>query len=190
MKNVTTTLLFVMLSVCQINAQNNGDFILGGSAGYGTNHFNLNTRNSNEILLIAPTVGSMLSERVAIGVDMAYANMDSQSDATGVLNGGVLALSPFIRIHKDIANNFKLYYGPHCGAMIDLDDQSNKRIEFYNVGFNVGLIYFITPKFSMEMNIAQLEILGIFDRNNQNSDPSLLFQYNLVDPMIGLKFYF
>lgn len=190
MKNVTTTLLFVMLSVCQINAQNFGDFILGGSAGYGTNQFNLSTRNSNEILLIAPTVGAMLSERVAIGVDMAYANMDSQSDVTGILNGGVLAISPFIRIHKDITKNFKCFYGPHCGAMIDLNEQTNNRMEFYNVGFNAGLIYFVTPKFSLEMNLAQLEILGIFDKNNQNSEPSLLFQYNLIDPMIGLKFYF
>ena len=96
-------------------SQKKGDFILGGSFGYSTNKMGFNMQNGGkENILIAPIIGTMLNERISVGAELGYANLDNDADGFGDPNIEVLSISPFLRHQENISPKFKVYGEPHC----------------------------------------------------------------------------
>ena len=112
------------------------------------------------------------------------------ADGFGDPNIEVLSISPFLRHQENISPKFKVYAEPHCGFAINLADRTKYKTQIYNLGYNIGLAYFFTPRLSVELDLIQLEYLTTYDPDTHIENSSLLFKYNIIDSNIGFKLYF
>ncbi len=158
------TLLFsiglIMAGMLQAQIQK-GDVQLIGSVSYLNVDNNGNGRSS---FSITPQAGLFLSDKTAIGLSLGI-----NSSATDVINNGngetvelnsnLFVFGAFARFHKSVADNFYLFLEPSIAFGTGKEDQFNAGEadrNTFTAGVRPGLLYFLTPKFAMDMRLGGL----------------------------------
>jgi hypothetical protein len=94
------------------------------------------------------------------------------------------------RIHDSITDKFRIYLEPGFSKTFVLKDESNNKPQHYRVGIDFGLLYFIYQKLSLEINVAGIKYIHRSDKDYGMKNHQFTIDYDLVNPNIGLKFYF
>ena len=169
--------------------------LIGGSVGFQTSKIesdNVDTKQNN--IIISPTIGTMINEKVAIGLQLSYisqyVNSEAEYGGTYKINQNQFSISPFIRIHHRITDNLNFFTEPFISKTFLLEDKSDNKTQIYNAGITWGLLYFITQKMSLELNLAGLNYRYMGDKDEDLRHNTLNFVSDLSDLNIGLKYYF
>ncbi len=192
MKN-SLFIFLVFISFNQLKAQELGSTFFGGNFSFALESIDSETQDESEIQLsINPVIGKMVSDKIALGVAFGfiYSKYDDNSQYGYSGDSKALAIAPFIRIHNNITENFKYYITPNFGKTFVLGDKSDNKTQIYNVGINVGLLYFISQKMSVELNIAGINYIHMSDKDYDMKSNNVSLDCNLSSPNIGLKYYF
>lgn len=143
-------------------------------------------------LSISPMVGTMISSKVALGVSMGYiySKFEDNDPYSYYGSNNYLIIAPFVRIHNNITENFKYYIEPNLGKTFITNEESESKTQIYNAGVNFGLLYFVSQKISMELNIAGITYTHMFNKDYDFKSNNVSIDYDLVNPNLGLKYYF
>ncbi len=205
MKKVMFLMIVTILFVGGVEAQDNeptstGGYLsfLGGNLNFNLSHFNYENHNYGNqkdkymTFEATPVIGFKVSENTALGIAINFTMMEAPpDDIYGYSNNEKsLGLSAFLRTYTNIAGKFKLYYEPFLGRTYYIEDESDKDIIDYYVGLNLGMLYFIKPKFSIEVKIASAMYENISIINSDYEANVFDLNYDIIQPNFGLKFYF
>ena len=192
MKKIILFVFLVVSSINQINAQEKGNTLLGGSFKYLSENIDEGVGdqgldNSSQFT-ISPVIGYMVNDKVAIGTALNYTELKSDY-YYGKIENQTLTIAPFVRIHNNITENLKYYIEPSIGKTFILGDSDNKD-NIYNIGVNFGLLYFFVKNMSLELNIGGANYVSVSNKEYNYKNNTLSIDYDLVTPNIGFKYYF
>lgn len=206
MKKITLFIFTIILSVAHANAQDQpkeqeetkiqqGNILLGGNFSFYSDKVKSGSLEDSEIQLsISPVVGTMISDKVAIGVSLGYLYTKYEDNDPNSYRypdkTKFLVIAPFVRIHNDITENFKYFIEPNLGKIFDLNDETDNKTQRYTAGVNFGLLYFISQKMSLELNVAGINYTYTSNKDYDFKRNTVSVDYDLVTPNIGLKYYF
>lgn len=206
MKKITLLLITIFLFTAYANAQDGskeedqtkikkGQILLGGNLSYSSKNLNTDDLEESEVQLsISPVVGKMISDKVAVGLSLGYLYSHYEENDPNLYRYPAktkfLVVAPSVRIHNDITENLKYYIEPYMGKIFDLEDESDNKPQRYEAGVNLGLLYFISQKISLELNVAGVDYSYLSDKDYDLKRNSVSIDYDLVTPNIGLKYYF
>lgn len=98
------------------NAQTQqGDWFIGGAAGYSKGSLNSDTKES-KTLVINPSIGTFVSNSLAIGISFGYTKADTETryyssdyEFISKNKGRACAISPFVRKYWKISGGFSFF---------------------------------------------------------------------------------
>jgi|GEM_PF-5749235 len=189
------TVLLIIMIYCSIGAsfsQDFGNILLGGTLRYSfeIRDSDRQVERTNTSFLIEPSVGTMVSDKIAIGMAIGFFQTKSKSEHEDPDDYQSLSLIPFVRIHDSITDKFRIYLEPGFGKTFVLGDESDNKPQHYRARVDFGLLYFISQNLSLEINIAGINYIHMSDKDYGLKNNQFKIDYDLVYPNIGLKYYF
>jgi len=190
MQKISIVILVSICSVGWLYSQDQAKYLAGGNFSFSSSK---GTTSGNEMSLldlnISPSVGIMVNSNSAIGLSFTV-NYFRRKDNSSVTNTDTnLGIFPFLRIHKTITENFKYYIEPKIGLyFLSLNQSSNGNL--FSVSTEVGLLYFVSQKLSMELSVAGISFDRHSDKDTGFKYNAVNMGYNLVNPNLGLRYYF
>jgi len=190
--------VMLFTSVCIYSAtiaQDQPKFMAGGNISFSSQKYNSLTDNQTINLTVRPTGGIMLNETIAVGLSVGlghskYKNQDPFSGGLTERTSTQYTFAPYLRIHKNITEQFKFYVQPETGfAFISQDGGSSKQREFY-LGTNIGLLYFVSQRLSLEVSLADIAYINMWSVGSDFKNERFLISYSLTDPKLGVRYYF
>ncbi|NME70467.1 hypothetical protein [Flammeovirga aprica] len=196
MKKFISIILVTLLSGLNfLFAQEKNQIILEGSLGYTSNNsffHNSMDRERTSTLSFSHSAGIMLGNRVALGAFLGYQVYSNEDDRyrkyayrTHTLDYGI-----YTRIHVKLMEKLTLYIQPYFSKS-EIND--NIRGEYYelNIGTSTGLLFFFTPKFSLNLHLNDLRFNyasegKYFDEEHYQD---FTIETALNSPKIGVSFY-
>lgn len=137
----------------------------------------------------------MISPKTAIGIAIGYENSKSYPGYGWYVYDNSISIKPHIRFYSSITETFKVFTEPYVSQTFNWKKQAKYgSVEYRSksnetaLGVNMGLMYLLTNRISIEM-----EILGLYYRHTslESAKTSYFsFIYNPFSPNIGLKYYF
>ncbi len=197
MKKTVVLLIFLMsIANLQIKAQTKGNTLLGGNISYLSSSYNSEVfgdkiEQKTSQMTISPVFGKMVTDRMAVGFKLGfkYSKIDGSNYNEPDIDQSIL-FAPYIRIHYNILGNFKYYMEPYFSKTFVLGDESENAPQIYQMGLNVGVLYFISQKMSLELSIAGVNYKHMYDEDTEYKSNTFSLEYDLVTPNVGLKYYF
>jgi outer membrane protein len=139
---------------------------------------------------VKPVVGYFITKNVALGISGEFNFFEDDEDEYDTQSTKTLSLQIFARYQANISQKFKLYIDPYIGRTYYLkDDEEEKRHEF-NTGADFGLLYFVSKKFSLELNLMEISWYKQTRENSDELQREFNISYDIVQPNFGMRFYF
>lgn len=161
-----------------VNAQEKGDFYLGGTLGLGVSSSGSNGyMHTSTAFNIAPEVGFFVIDNLKLGANLEYAYTSS----SGVNS---LVITPNVSYYLPIVD--KLYYTPQVSIGGGMGFENGGYVDgvFY-LSFNLlSLEYKATKNFALSMNLVDIDysmIGGHYDS---------VYFHLLNRPSVGVRYYF
>lgn len=147
----------------------------------------------------------MITDNIALGCAFGFQYSNTKYDQILYTSGyidfddlvfdynqeeNIFVLNPYIRFHKSITENFMFYIQPSVYTHFTLKGDTENPTYTYGVDTYVGLLYFISTKLSLELNIAGIAYHFTKDKDDNLKGHDFGIQYNLKSPNIGLRYYF
>ena len=183
---------FILLSLIALFAidlgfsqENRNIFVGGGFRYHASKTENIYVNQTSGNLQIKPVIGKMISDKFAIGLACDFYSIKNSNKS--------LTITPFIRYHNNITENLNYYIEPYFMkyfSLKDNSDHSEHKTQVYGTGINAGLLYFISSKISLDLNVAHLYYRHTKDKDDSVNNKSFGIEYDLGSPQIGLKYYF
>jgi hypothetical protein len=187
MKKLVLFLFTALISITLLNAQEPGYALFGGNCSFVSE---LTESESIIRFSFSPIVGMMISSKVAIGVAVGINYLKYDNEYTNYSDSKELIFAPFVRFHNNITENLKYYIEPSFGKTFMFGDESEHKTQKYNADINFGLLYFISPHVSLEIKIAGISYSHMSDKDDDMKENIFSIDNDLVNPNIGLKYYF
>jgi len=133
----------------------------------------------------------MLNNNIAAGLSFNVDYLKSTNTTPGIEDDIIMRLGivPFVRIHKTISENFKYYIEPKINvSFISLNKSFNERS--FSIATEIGFLYFLSQKLSLELSIASISYENSRNKDTGYKYDSFYIIYNLVNPNIGIRYYF
>ncbi|PWJ39186.1 porin family protein [Sediminitomix flava] len=196
MKKLVLLFTVLIASISYSNAQEKGQFILGGSLLISTSSLDFSQsgetiyEEKSNAIRISPTVGLMVSDKTAVGLSLAYEKSNIEEGRDQSFESKNLAIFGFLRTHQKISERFTSYVEPYFGKEINLEDEDIKLP--FQLGSNVGILYFLSPQLSLEATLLSLNYSTLVEKEDDTklSVNEFTFGFLLDNPVIGLKYYF
>lgn len=190
MKKITTVWILLFALSMVSNAQEKGKVILGGaislqSADYESRYYTESTINK---FTFEPEIGYQVNENFSLGLTIAYESTATTGSASG--SGKAIGFIPYLRYTNAITGQLKYYVEPSAGQVFDVEDESENPTDNFLAGLDVGLQYFLTPKISCEISLAQFAYQYVFDGDTNEQLNQYGLSINIINPQLGFKFYF
>ncbi|NQX80570.1 MAG: hypothetical protein HRT66_01050 [Flavobacteriaceae bacterium] len=200
---LTATILLIILSVSKTNAQENKNIFIGGDISYITKETNIGGSeykgDTETNLNLNASIGKFINDKIALGISLGYSyqekwiqfydNYDSYDYFK--LEFKSISINPFIRTHKDISEKLIIY--TEGGFILDLeineDKTSNEKSNSYRIYGKTGLLYFISSKISLEINLLSLTYSKSEIKNIDHNSKALYIRSGISSPTIGVKWY-
>lgn len=160
-----------------------GDVQLGGNAGF----LKSDTGNSEQTTFtLAPKAGFFLSDLTSLGFTLAYQNREVNNS-----NSNLFQIGAYSRFHKMVSEQFYLYLQPSLSFGFGKNDGTNADITTFDIGITPGMTYFLSPKFAVEMNVANLFYRSEKEEvaNNEQTNKIYGLNMNLNSIMLGFSYY-
>jgi len=181
---------------CQDSIKPKYEFVIGGSLGFSVKDFRdyYEYKEKSYSYFIMPVIGVILNDKLSAGLQVEFSNSSIvQNDIFSgefILEEKVLSTAVFARIDFNITDKFKFYLEPNLGRKFYLNSEEQKKIRLWFVNTNVGVLYFISDNFSLEMKVAGMEYEHLKIKGRDLKLQTFNLTYDIVKPNIGLKFYF
>jgi len=157
MKKLFITLAFITLAFISMNAQEVGQWWIGGSAGFWSSK----AKGSSSVTSykILPEVGYALNQNLALGISLGYAHSDMGFEKLDLEVGEIdlFTVSPFVRmafLQGDLGALF--VDGGVSYAFADLKD-FDEDLNMIEVGFRPGVAFNVSNRISL---IGKFGFLG------------------------------
>ena len=187
-RNLLTVLIIAIAMQSVVFAQsekentNENKFMLGGNFYY--NSISQYQKKLNASVKFGLVLNPVSTVGIETGVDyikdaVYFYNDIIRNESTS------FSLMLFYRYQHQIKGNFSYFVEP-SGGKIFYKDGGNSN----NIGADVGLLYYMSNKFSIELNIAGFDYGFKSLKNSDGIANKFLIQYNFTTPNFGLKYYF
>ena len=177
MKNFTILLIAAIGAFATtVNAQEKGDFYLGGTLGLGVSSSGSNGyMHTSTEFNIAPEVGFFVIDNLKLGAKLEYAVSSSRHTFT---------FAPNASYYLPIVD--KLYYTPQLSIGGGMGIENGGYVDgVFCVSFNLlSLEYKATKNFALSMNLVDIDycmIAGHYDS---------VYFHLLNRPSVGVRYYF
>ena len=195
MKKSTLILTIIFCISSYAFSQQLGQNLVGGHIVVSTNVLKVDAyKETVTDISLTPIWGYMITDKTAVGLAVSYNHSKKSSNDDAYINPyniNTLSIIPFFRFHGNISEKFKSFVEPSFGMTFALDkDESEHKTQIFNAGINVGVLYFISEKLSIELYIAGLNYVHTADKDTDIKTDDLNLSYSLLDPNLGLRYYF
>lgn len=157
------TFLFILL-LCGMTMKaqiGQGKIQLGGTVGISTQKTGDNETSYFNVL---PRAGLFVSENTSVGIVTGYSTLKrdvfSVADARIVeMKTNQFVVGAYSRFHKSLADNFYIYLQPsatYATGKSKTDGTETSTSDNITLQVSPGLAYFLSNRFSIEMNIGNL----------------------------------
>jgi hypothetical protein len=203
-------ILFLLLSPVIASAQfTKGQVFLGGSLSLGLDyqHYTVSptqntTQGKNNSFTISMTGGYFLNQKVAVGINIGYSKLFSESDwTTGFQNSKANSFTTglFTRYYIPLSKSFyfavqgKIYFDRENGANTALNNGTmsvDQISDSYSLGLTVNpiFIFFPSSKWSIEGSVGSLGY--DYTRSLPNVSSGYGFGLSAGSLAFGLAYYF
>lgn len=195
-----------MLVTTSINAQiKPNSFVFGGKVSYNqynsfyTHHDGSYDKISTFSYSISPELGWQFNDKFSAGIILNIVK-DVKLDFI-IEESYRYGASIFARYQTPIYQKLNVYFQPQIGAYY-LGDEKYKSIasfvdmnksdyNFIDASLNLGLLYSIHKRFSVELNIINFSYLSrsSIDENDESIYSKFAIGWDLLHPNIGVKLY-
>ncbi len=146
------------------------------------------------IYSITPVIGIMINRNIAFGLAGGYTYAENSYNNMyyfSKIAGSHLSFALFARIHNKIdqKEKVKYYFEPYFGTALVYQQISDIDANEYEGGANMGLLFFVSNRISLELSVATIKYLRIKFSDDSETIRNFIVKYNLVNPNFGLKFY-
>ncbi|MCU4156388.1 porin family protein [Carboxylicivirga sp. A043] len=195
--------ILLVLAICCTTlsyAQEKGQWIIGGNAGYNSDkNENENESSTTKTFTLSPSIGYMLNSKIAIGLGFNYSTADEELE--NIYYGYSMnykttsfGINPYVRIHKNITERFLLFVQPgifYSTNKIEYDDsEDDVKLKGFGLDCSLGFLYFISDKLSLELNVLSVDYSSLEETDGEYKNESFGINYNLTSPNMGLRYYF
>ncbi|KXX72376.1 hypothetical protein [Flammeovirga sp. SJP92] len=133
----------------------------------------------------------MLSDKVALGGFLEYRSSTSSEARTLEDNSRTLHYGIYTRIHFTLKEKLVMYIQPRLSSAKYLGDNTPDGYFNLNVGTGAGLLYFITPKFGLNLVLGNINYSYTTFKVSKDKYVSNDFTFETVlnSPKLGISFY-
>ncbi|MBR5283086.1 MAG: outer membrane beta-barrel protein [Alistipes sp.] len=177
-----STITILVLSICNANAQKQGDVYFGGTIGVGTSTMSVSKVNtSNFQATITPEVGFFIADKLRLSINLSYGLVSEDGDITHALTAG-----PTLAYYLPICEN--LYYTPHFEIGFSYANYGGYEFAGFGVGISaLGLEFRPTQHFGFSADLLSFNYIRLLDNKYTINN----FNFGLaINPTIGFKYYF
>jgi len=171
-------------------SQNAASMLLGGNLLFTNSRITQSSQDMRELYLsIGPVIGIVVNQNLTVGIltDFEYSKLEDKGSSSGSIYGTTISLAPFIRLQDSITGNLKYFFESYMLAL--QMGQYGDKIKTFNVGIGFGLLYFMSSKLSLELNIGGFSFIQVSNKTTGKESNKFSFDYDLVRPNLGIKYY-
>ena len=173
----------VVLAQSEKENSNENNFMLGGNFIYDS--------HSQYLKQLATSVkfGFVLSPVSIVGIETGVDYIKKGYYLNNVIQyaeSTSFTLSFFYRYQHQIKGNFSYFVEPYASKIFYKDGG----VGYYNLGTDVGMLYYLSDRFSFELNITGFDYGFKSLKNSDGIANKFLIQCNFTTPNFGLKYYF
>ena len=206
MRKLFAIAVLVIIGLKISNAQEQGQVVIGGGLLYSNNTFAYSRGEQNEYRTFnfSPSAGVMVNNQITVGLAFNLSHSKGGyytglypefTEFPGLyynseIESNYLTVAPYVRVQKNITDKFNYYLEPYFGKVFGLGGNADSDVSEIVTGIDVGLIYFPTDKFSIEMSIIGLNYSNLSVKNSNYKESDFYINYGLNSPNLGVKFYF
>ncbi len=206
MKKLTLVMILTIMSVLCVYAQENGQkgtnlyqSYVGGGLSLNANIVKQGKSDSevkHAIISIAPVIGLRVDNDLFLGLAMNFTHIErsfSSNDPWFPYYFDIqkmLSFGLFLRTHSNLSEKLKIYYEPYAGRTFYIKPESDNDLRDYFMGINAGILYFVQPRFSIEMKVAGFQYNNSSYKDSDFVLHSFSLDYVFIEHNLGLKFYF
>ncbi len=208
MKYLLLTTVFAILSASIFAQEQNTElqfknkFMVGGNLNLDVEH------NNSRDFTIRPLAGYFINNKFAIGLALEYRAFDkvnygldqnNHPDFPGsvIATGNSLAFAPFVTYQNKIANriyyNLTASFGYEASGKLETEDYEEMDDSHYNYTYGklqAGISFFLSNVIALDVTILDFELGKYKEKFIYETDNSITkFNYNIIQPNIGLVFY-
>lgn len=135
----------------------------------------------------APKFGYYFNDQTSMGIELGLSYTKQRDwDGYGYREGTMLQASVFYRSQNSITEKFKYYIEPSAGRIFIKDSE----LLYYYVSANVGLMYYVKDRLSIELKVASLDYNLYWFKDSEYKTKEFGIAYDLITPNLGLRYYF
>ncbi|MBO3698202.1 outer membrane beta-barrel protein [Roseivirga sp. E12] len=191
MKKAVLLLAMTLVSSFAFGQIQKGDIQLGGNLRYSKTD---GPGFEASVFQLTPRAALFLNDNTSIGLSLGYSSTTTNQGA-GDNSTDTFTFGAFARFHKNVADRFYLFLQPDISFGIGTQENPNFASDFdvstFNFNIVPGVLYFISDKIAMEMNMG-----GIFYGTNKTEGNGLDqsvdnygLNFNLTNITIGASIY-
>jgi|LGVF01.1.fsa_nt_gb opacity protein-like surface antigen len=195
-KLLYTSALLVILSVTANAQLTEGNIILGGDVKFTYSDAESGSyRVEDKSLSISPQFGWMVNDKIAFGFKGKYEHVLRTNSSYGSYTDDqtIYGLSTYLKVHNNITEKFLWYYEAELGmSRVKYEDEydgESDKIDFVNAAVNVGIMYFVTTKLSIDLGLFNINYSKSLKNDKEININDINFGLDLVNPKLGIKFY-
>lgn len=185
MKKVLLSLMVLLGLTSVVNAQNPGNFWVGGSVGLETSKVKDGARLTNYNII--PEIGYVLSDNWGVGIKLGYAHDEyTLNDAKMKSNG--FTVNPFVRysfLKGDIGG---LFVDGGAGYTYSKIKSSDTKTHEFEVGFRPGVAINVSDKVALT---GKFGFIGYqYEKMGSRKTNSFAFDFDLSQVLLGVNIVF
>ncbi len=166
MKKLILLTALAVVSFSNVNAQEmettpvygftQGNVFLEGNLGYNSKN-DKNSKEKTKDFTINPKIGYLLSDDLAIGVEVNYISSTQDVDGTDTRDVSAFGAGVFARYYfLNLGQRFKAFGEVGVGFGTAKDDLADVKANGVNAGLNLGLNYFLTENMAITFGLADV----------------------------------
>jgi len=189
---IVLSLVFISNAFSQTDSSFVNRFMLGGNLAFNLHKTNdyYEYEEKTTRLIVKPVFGYFITKNVALGISGEFNLFEDDEDEYDTQSTKTLKIQLFARYQGNIDSKFKFYIDPYIGRTYFLNDEDEEKRHELNTGADFGLLYFVSDKFSLELNLMEI---SWYKQTRENSDELIRefdIAYDIVKPNFGMRFYF
>lgn len=156
MKRILLLFIVITLILFKANGQiTRGNWLVGGNMSFTASQFksDISPRQKNSLLVISPTVGYFLADKLATGLKVSF-NSANQNDGTNSLKQQNFNFGPFLRYYfLSTENRANLFVdGIYQYGITNASSSSNLKLNTYS--FSGGSSIFFNSNVAVEFSLG------------------------------------
>ncbi|MGB0165279.1 MAG: hypothetical protein ACPF8V_00360 [Luteibaculum sp.] len=189
-----TFLCFLLISLAAASQQK-GQLILGGQLFFDSSTEQDSTfKQTNTQFEGGPLAGLMITDRIAVGVSLAYISdyrvqEDFLTNFSSVSDIRTMYVGIFSRLHGNFTEKFIYTVQLDLGKDFRLNGFS-PHPQIYKARAGAGLMYFVAKKVALGMDVISFN--GRFENHKERNEykrTDLSLDYNFLNPRFQVLFY-